>query len=183
MDRRPRQLIECGDVVLRRCRTSDFAAVFRLIEESLDHLRPWMPWVARHSKESTRNFLGGCDSRWDSGDAYNYAIARSGTLRGMCSIYRAADPRGRALGYWLHPAATGQGIATRAAAAMVAEAFSLPDVERLEIVHDQANTSSGAIPRRLGFTEARRARITPPAAPSDSGIDVVWRLSRPLPNA
>lgn len=177
---RPRQIIECGDFALRRWRgQSDFEPAFRLIEESLDHLRPWMPWVARHSEESTRNFLSQSDSKWDSGDAYNYAITKDGTLVGMCSTYRAAEPQSRSLGYWLHPDATGQGIATRATAAMVTEAFTLPDVAYLEIAHDLANTSSGAIPPRLGFAEVRREHVSPPGAPSGSGIDVVWRLNRP----
>ncbi|MET8747659.1 GNAT family N-acetyltransferase [Streptomyces sp. NPDC004728] len=177
---RPGQIIACGDFTLRRWRgQSDFDPAFRLIEESLDHLRPWMPWVASHGEESTRSFLAKSDARWDSGDAYNYAIARGSTLIGMCSTYRGTEPRGRMMGYWLHPGATGQGIATRATAAMVTEAFSLPDVEYLEIAHDMANISSGAIPPRLGFTEVRREQVTPPAAPSDSGTDVVWRLNRP----
>jgi ribosomal-protein-serine acetyltransferase len=83
------------------------------------------------------------------------------------------------MGYWLHPAALGRGIATRATAAMMTEAFALPNVAYLEIAHDEANVSSGAIPRRLGFTEVRRQTVSPPAAPSDSGIDVVWRVNRP----
>ncbi|MFF4758330.1 hypothetical protein [Streptomyces sp. NPDC001292] len=64
---------------------------------------------------------------------------------------------------------------------MVTEMFALPDVECLESTHDLANTSSGVIPRRLGFTEVRREQATPPAAPSGCGIDVVWRLNRPTP--
>ncbi|MGY5123644.1 hypothetical protein [Streptomyces nigrescens] len=53
---------------------------------------------------------------------------------------------------------------------MVTEAFALPDVEFLEIAHDLTDISSDAVPRRLGFTEARREQVTPPAAPSDSGL-------------
>lgn len=177
---RPRQIIGCGDFVLRRWRgQSDFAPAFKLIEESVDHLRPWELWVARHSEENTRDFLAKSESKWASGDVYNYAIAKDGSLIGMCQTYRGAEPQGWGMGYWLHPAATGRGIATRATAAMVTEMFTLPDVEYLEISHDLANTSSAAVPRRLGFTEVRRGQATPPAAPSGSGIDVVWRLYRP----
>ncbi|MEU8983882.1 GNAT family N-acetyltransferase [Streptomyces sp. NPDC048309] len=180
--KRPRQIIECGDFVLRCWRgQSDFAPAFKLIEESLDHLRPWESWVARHSAASTREFLATSESKWTSGDVYNYAIAKDGTLIGMCQTYRGAEPQGRRMGYWLHPAATGQGIATRATAAMVTEMFTLPDVEYLEIVHDLSNTSSAAIPRRLGFTEVLREQGTPPAVPAGSGIVVVWRLNRPTP--
>ncbi|MFD9902874.1 GNAT family N-acetyltransferase [Streptomyces sp. NPDC059063] len=179
---RPRQTIECGDFVLRSLRgQSDFAPAFTLIEESLEHLLPWEPWVALHSEERTRDFLTMAEAKWASGDAYNYAIAQGGTLIGMCQSSRGAEPQGRRMGYWLHPAATGQGIATRATAAMVTEMFSLPDVEYLEISHDLANTSSAAIPRRLGFTEVRREQATSPAAPAGSGIFVVWRLNRPAP--
>ena len=179
---RPRQIIECGDFVLRRWRgQSDFAPVFKMIEESLDHLRPWEPWVAGHSDQSTRDLLAKSESKWVSGDVYNYAIARDGTLLGMCQTYRGAEPQGRGIGYWLHPAATGQGIATRATAAMVTEMFTLSEVQYLEIAHDLANTSSAAIPRRLGFTEVRRGEVTPPTAPAGSGIEVVWRLNRPTP--
>ncbi|WP_420719359.1 GNAT family N-acetyltransferase [Streptomyces sp. RTd22] len=44
-----------------------------------------------------------------------------------------------ASGYWLHPAVSGRGIATRAAAALVTEMFALPDVEYLEIAHRPVN--------------------------------------------
>lgn len=177
---RPRRTVECGDFALRQWRAgSDFEPLFRMIEESLDHLGPWMPWVARHSPETTRAFLARCAPGWRSGDAYNYAITTGGALVGSCSMHRAGDPRGLVAGYWLHPAATGRGIAVRAAAAMVAEAFALPDVEYVEITHDVANTASGAVPRRLGFTEVRRGPGAKPTAPAGSGVDVVWRLTRP----
>lgn len=177
--KRPRQSIDRGDFGLRRWRAeSDFEPLFRMIEDSLEHLTPWMPWAARHGPEATRTFLAGCDPKWQSGDAYNYAITTGSTLVGSCSLYRAGDPRGLVMGYWLRPAATGRGIATRAAAAMAAEAFALPEVEYVEIVHDLANTASGAIPQRLGFTQVRREQAVPPTAPSESGVDAVWRLTR-----
>ncbi|WP_051854834.1 GNAT family N-acetyltransferase [Streptomyces sp. NRRL B-1347] len=179
---RPRQLIECGDFVLRRWRgQSDFAPAFRLIEESVEHLRPWEPWVEGHSEENTRSFLAKDEAKWASGDVYNYAIAQGDTLVGMCQSYRAPEPQGRRMGYWLHPAATGRGIATRAAAALVTELFTLPGVAYLEIVHDLANTSSAGVPRRLGFTEVRREQAPCPTTPAGTGIGVVWRLDRPAP--
>ncbi|MFP1624252.1 GNAT family N-acetyltransferase [Streptomyces sp. 5K101] len=177
----PSETIDCQDYVLRRWRAeSDFDALFRMIDESLDHLRPWMPWVAGHSHRHTREFLADCEAKWRSGEAYYYAITVDDALVGSISLYRADEPRGRFMGYWLHPAAVGRGLATRAAAAVVTEAFaSLPDVEYLEIVHDLANTASGAVPRRLGFTEVRREQVASPVAPGDSGTDVIWRLNRP----
>ncbi|WP_327340490.1 GNAT family N-acetyltransferase [Streptomyces sp. NBC_01324] len=100
-----------------------------------------------------------------------------GTLVGMCQAYRGAEPAGWFLGYWLHPSATGRGIATRATSELISEMFTLPAVRYLEIAHDSANTASAAIPRRLGFTEVRLA--APPTAPSGTGVEVIWRLYRP----
>lgn len=181
---RPSQIIPCGDFLLRRLRGQrDFAQVFRLTEESLDHLRPWMPWVAPHSGKSTRDLLAKAETKWARGEVYTYGVVRDGTFIGMCQSYRGPVPGGWRMGYWLHPAAVGQGTATRATAGLVAEMFALPDVEYLEITHDLANTASAAVPRRLGFTEVRRERAAPPVVPSGSGVEVVWRLDRPTPPA
>lgn len=181
---RPSQLIECEGFVLRRWRAQrDFAQAFTLIEESREHLSPWMPWVARHDEQSTRDFLARAEEKWAGGEVFTYAVVKDGTPVGMCQAYRWGDPPGWRLGYWLHPAAVGRGIATRATAALVAEMFALPHVAYLEITHDLANTAGGAVPRRLGFTEVRREPAPPPAAPSGRGVDVVWRLDRPAPPA
>ncbi|MFF8289357.1 GNAT family N-acetyltransferase [Streptomyces sp. NPDC016309] len=180
---RPSEIIDRGDVTLRRWRGEhDVAAAFLLIEESLEHLRPWMSWVAGHSEAGTRALLATWESRWASGDAYNYAVVVDGTPVGMCQAHRLPGTGGWRAGYWLHPAATGRGIATRATAAVVTEMFALPDVEYVEVAHDLANTPSAAVPRRLGFTEVRRERPARPEAPACSGVEVVWRLDRPAPS-
>ncbi|MFQ6142073.1 GNAT family N-acetyltransferase [Streptomyces seoulensis] len=181
---RPSETIACGDVVLRRWREqSDFATALRLIEESREHLRPWMPWFEGPAEERTRDFLAKAEARWASGEVFNYAVVEGGTLVGMCQAYRGAVPRGWGMGYWLHPAAVGRGIATRATAALAEEMFALPEVAYLEITHDLANTASSAVPRRLGFTEVGRERAEPPTPPSCVGTDAVWRLHRPTPPA
>ncbi|MFF5702931.1 GNAT family N-acetyltransferase [Streptomyces sp. NPDC012794] len=164
----PKDTIDCEGFVLRRWRESDFDALLRLSEESLDHLSPWMPWASSHTPQHTRDFLAGCDPNWRSGEAYNYAITVNGRPVGSLSLYLADEPQGRAVGYWLHPAATGRGMATRAAAAAVREAFALPGVEYVEIAHDPANSASAAVPKRLGFTLS-----------SQDATDVIWRLHTP----
>jgi ribosomal-protein-serine acetyltransferase len=60
---------------------------------------------------------------------------------------------------------------------MVEQAFRLPGVVRVEIVHDELNVASGGIPRKLGFTEAGRRPIDPPS-PEGTGVGVVWQLVR-----
>ncbi|MFD9359138.1 GNAT family N-acetyltransferase [Streptomyces sp. NPDC060031] len=97
---------------------------------------------------------------------------------GACQLFRRDDSpeNGREIGYWLHPAATGCGVATRAARALVDQAFRLPGVDYVEVVHDPANRASGAVPARLGFTEHLR-RPAERVAPAATGEEQVWRLS------
>ncbi|MGF1428531.1 GNAT family N-acetyltransferase [Kitasatospora sp. LaBMicrA B282] len=176
----PPNAIELGELTLRRFDPeADFAEFFATIEESLEHLRPFMPWVADHSAAATREFLAGRPERWAAGEEFSYAILLDGAIVGACGLMRRADAPadGREIGYWLHPAATGRGLATRAARALVEAAFRLPGVAYVEVAHDVDNHASGAVPARLGFRRHRR-RPVEPLAPAETGEDQVWRLTR-----
>lgn len=173
-------MIEHREVALRCWRPEeDVAVLFQLIEESLEHLRPWMPWVAGHSRQATADFLARCGPQWECGEAYNYAIVHRGAVVGSCAMFTGADSGGREIGYWLHPAATGRGLATLAVTALAEQAFALSDVAYVEIVHDVANSASGAVARRAGFSQAGRQDARLPLAPGESGVDLLWRLPRP----
>ncbi|MEE1823878.1 GNAT family N-acetyltransferase [Streptomyces sp. BE20] len=172
-------VIDLGDLTLRRFTDADLAELFQVIGESLEHLSPWMPWAADHSLIATAEFLARRPGRWAGGD-FTYAITLDGAIVGTCSLFRGEVTRGagRGIGYWLHPAATGRGIAARAARALADEAFRLPGVDYVEIVHDPANRASGAVAARLGFTPHGR-RPAERLAPAETGEEQVWRLTRP----
>ena len=52
-NKRPNEQIEHAPVTLRRFRAEDADALFGAVTESLDELRPWMPWAAGYSRAST----------------------------------------------------------------------------------------------------------------------------------
>jgi len=174
---RPNELIEHAPVTLRRFRADDLDALFQAVTESLDHLRPWMPWAADYSRASAEEYLAGSVKGWDEGTEYNYAIMTGGTLVGGIGLMTRFGPGGLEIGYWVHRAYTGRGLATAATAALIGQAFGLPGVDWLEIVHDELNVASGQIPRKLGFTEVGRRPLDPPT-PEGTGIGIVWRLTR-----
>ena len=174
---RPNELIEHAPVTLRRFRADDLDALFQAVTESLDHLRPWMPWAADYSRASAEEYLAGSVKGWDEGTEYNYAIMTGGTLVGGIGLMTRLGPGGLEIGYWVHRAYTGRGLATAATAALIGQAFGLPGVDWLEIVHDELNVASGQIPRKLGFTEVGRRPLDPPT-PEGTGIGIVWRLTR-----
>jgi RimJ/RimL family protein N-acetyltransferase len=176
-NKRPNELIEHAPVTLRRFRAEDVDALFHAVTESLDELRPWMPWAADYSRASTEEYLVGSVKDWDEGTAYNYAIVTGDALVGSIGLMNRCGPGGLEIGYWVRSAYTGRGLATAATAALVGQAFGLPGVDWVEIVHDELNVASGQIPRKLGFTEAGRRPLDLPS-PSGTGTGVVWRLTR-----
>ena len=177
MDTRPDEVIEHGEVTLRRYCPDDLDAVLLAVTESHDHLRPWMPWAAGYNRKSAEEFLAKAALDWDEGTAYNYAITSGGTIAGGTSLMARIGPGGLEIGYWMHYAYIRRGLATAAAAALVEQAFRLPGVRRVEIVHDELNIASGKIPAKLGFTEVERRPLDPPP-PEGTGVGVVWRLVR-----
>jgi ribosomal-protein-serine acetyltransferase len=173
------QTLVHGDVELRRWRAADAPRVYQIVTESLDHLRPWLPFAAGFDRAKATQLADRFERDWESDAAYNYAITTRGAVVGSCGLIRRIGPGGLEVGYWLHPAHTGRGLATMAARALVEQAFALPNVDRVEIVHDTANTPSAGVPRRLGFIELER-RASPPETltPGEVGVDIVWRLTR-----
>jgi ribosomal-protein-serine acetyltransferase len=173
----PDEVISRGAVTLRRYRPDDVEAVFGAVTESLDHLRPWAPWAANYTRQSAAEFLAKSTRDWADGTEYNYAIITGGALAGGCGLMARIGPGGLEIGYWVHRAYTRRGLATAASAALVEQAFRLPGVDRVEIVHDELNVASGGVPRKLGFTEVGRRPLELPS-PEGTGVGVVWRLTR-----
>jgi ribosomal-protein-serine acetyltransferase len=176
-DKRPDEVIEHGPVTLRRYHQDDVDALLEAVTSSLDHLRPWMPWAVDYSRESAEEYLADSIRRWDDGTEYNYAITTAGALAGSASLMARIGPGGLEIGYWVHRAYTRRGLATAATAVLVEQAFRLPGVDRVEIVHDELNVASGGVPRKLGFTEVERRPLDLPA-PVGTGVGVVWQLTR-----
>ncbi|GAA1257449.1 GNAT family N-acetyltransferase [Kitasatospora nipponensis] len=176
----PRVITLDGGLTLRCYQgDADLPEFHRAIDESLEHLRPWMPWIVEHSPAGTAGFLARRAELWASGAEFSFAIVLDGAIVGSCGLARRTNSPadGLEIGYWLHPAVTGRGLATRTARALVEEAFRLPGIGCVEIVHDVANHASGAVPARLGFTRAL-VRPAEPIAPAETGEEQVWRLTR-----
>lgn len=168
-------------IVLRDWAPRDAPTLHRLVTEARDSLRPWMSWAAgEYTLADAEAFIAGVAGHRAEGSVRAHAITVGGVPVGVVGLERNEFPDAVEIGYWLHPAHTGHGYATRAAGLAVEEAFTLPWVARVQIWHDAANTASAGVPRRLGFTEvARRSPPREPAFGAEIGIDVIWELTRP----
>ena len=132
--------------------------------------------------EAGKPFIVHCreaEAHWEDGSAYSYVLrhAQSEQVIGGFNLWRTG-PGAVELGYWVHVDFTGRGFATACARALTQEGLALRDVARVEIHTDEANTTSSAIPRRLGY-RLDRVDDLPPEAPAHSGRQQVWVTEAP----
>jgi ribosomal-protein-serine acetyltransferase len=182
MDRPPELLTgsapSCA-VELRRWRAADADICLQIVSESLEHLRPWMPWAAgEYGREDAVDYLQRCEAGWSDGSAFQYLILADEQPAGSAGLMARIEPGGLEIGYWVHPASTRRGVATAAAAALTCAALALPGIDHVEIHHDVLNLASGRVPAKLSYVhiDTRESRLN--QAPGDSGTDEVWRITR-----
>jgi ribosomal-protein-serine acetyltransferase len=166
-------------VELRHWRVEDAGAMARAVRESLEHLRPWMPWAADEPKppgEHAELIRGWEAERRAGGDEY-LGVWLDGEVVGSCGLHRRIGPGGLELGYWIHAAHVRRGLATEVARQLCERAFADPEIDRVEVHHDRANVASGGVPAKLGFEHVGDTP-RPPQAPGEEGVERVWRLTR-----
>lgn len=169
-----------GDgVLVRRWRPDDAEALDCAVAESADHLRPWMAWISAEplTIEQRRAWLAEQEREWASGGDLVCGVFVGDAVAGGCGLHRRRGPGVLEIGYWTHVAFTRRGIATAAARTLTDAAFTVPDIEAVEIHHDRANVASAGVPRGLGFRFVGETRDEP-EAPADEGIDCTWRMER-----
>ena len=177
MTARPPERLERDGVVLRRPREEDAEAIGAAVAASLEHLRPWMAWAddGATTPARRREHQDRCDSGWESGTDFAYVTVDpgDGSVVGAAGLHRRIGPRAIEIGYWVHVNHTRQGHATAAARALTDAAWTLPEVERVEIHCDEANVRSAAVPRRLGY-RLDRIEEDDVTAPAETGRSMVW---------
>lgn len=169
----PRLLLRCWD-------PADAPRLKEAVDQSLDHLRDWMPWAhdepqeLQQKIERLRQFRG----KFDLGQDFVYGIFSRDETRvlGSSGLHTRLGDGAREIGYWIHKDFINQGLATEAAAALTRVAFEIEKVRRVEIHCDPANVRSAAVPRKLGFTHEATLRNRLPFT-GDRLLDVmIWTL-------
>jgi RimJ/RimL family protein N-acetyltransferase len=187
MTHQPPARIKVDDgYVLRLLGISDADAVARSVRESLEHLQPWMPWAGEEStKESfQRTRLRGAKHKAAKGEEWQYGLFPRGeaSLVGSFGMMGGKWPATIEIGYWVHVAETGRGLARRATRALTNVALTLDGIATVCIRCDEANVRSASVPRALGYTLIR-TETRDPEAPAESGRLMVWERTEPIAEA
>ncbi|MGO9963683.1 MAG: GNAT family N-acetyltransferase [Acidimicrobiales bacterium] len=175
----PPEEVVLEDFALRRYHRGDAPALAVAIAESLEHLRPYMPWIAGEplSLDEREALIERWDRAWAEGSEYNYGMFRGARVVGGAGLMRRIAADGLEIGYWVHPAFVGRGFATRAARALTTIGLGLGGVTHIEIHHDRANIASGRVPLKLGFEMVGEVPVEM-TAPAHTGRNCVWRMDR-----
>jgi ribosomal-protein-serine acetyltransferase len=169
-----------GDgITLRRWRVEDAEVLERAVAENLEHLRPWMPWVAAEplTIEQRRELIVTWEQGWEAGGDVLVGVFVGDTVVGSAGLHRRSGPNAVDIGYWTHVDFLGLGYATTSARLLTNGAFSVAEIHHVNIHHDKANLASRAVPRHLGFRFVGE-RPDQISAPGELGIDCAWRLDR-----
>ena len=173
--------VETERLVLRRWTATDAEALGAAIAQSVEHLRPWMPWAAGEPVplDDRVRWIQQCNREWEAGgDVVLGILLADGTVIGGTGLHRRGGPGTLEIGYWVHVDHTGRGHVTEAAAALTDAAFGLPEIDHVEIHHDRANVASRGVPERLGYTRIGEIEPTTAAAPGEERVHVCWRVDR-----
>ena len=128
------------------------AALVRAINDSLEHLQPWMAWAAEPANEAAMaTFLVVAEELWEQRRDFGYTIVEGEMVVGGCGLHGRQDEHGLDIGYWVHADRIGQGLATETARALTTAAFAIPGIERVRIQCDDRNVRSARVPEKLGY--------------------------------
>jgi RimJ/RimL family protein N-acetyltransferase len=148
--------IETQRMTLRCPRAGDGRAIYEATVESIDALRPWMPWVreelsVERSEKSVRVAL----AKWILREDLRFSMhdKHTGRFIGGTGLHRPSWDDGRfEIGYWIRSSEANNGYVTEAVRALTDWTFDVLQAQRIEIRMDARNERSWRVAERAGYT-------------------------------
>ena len=148
--------IETERMFLHAAKSGDGPEAFEAVVESVNELKPWMPWVhPEPALSGSVEFHENADAKWRSRDMldFQWRDKTNGNLIGKGGFHTIVwDVPKLEIGYWVRTSLAGRGYCTEAVIALVAFAKRELGAKRLEICCDPRNQKSRNVAERCGFT-------------------------------
>lgn len=169
--------VETDRLVIRLWTVDDAEVLHHAVTSNLEHLRPWMPWIAFEplTVDDRANLIKDWTRSWSEGGDATFGVFLDGQVVGGTGLHRRIGVGGLEIGYWIDHDHCGRGFATELSEGLTTAAFAEAGIDRVEIHHDRANVPSAVIPERLGFArigEEPREVV----APGEEGVTVIWKM-------
>jgi len=176
----PAYRIVTDRLVIRCYHPIDAPLLKEAIDASVEHLRPWMPWVEQEPEtlqtkiDRLRRFRG----EFDLGRDFIYGIfdPTESKLLGGSGLHTRAGEHAREIGYWIHADFINQGLATESSAALTKVAFEIEGIDRVEIHCAPNNIRSTTIPKKLGFQHEATLRRRLHNKDDEPRDTMIWSL-------
>ncbi len=144
-------------VVIRPYREEDAAALHEAVDESREHIRPWLAFADEHQTvDESRVWINGQRAQWILRKNMVCGIFDAATgrfLGGISLIVHSWSIPSFEIGYWLRKSAEGHGYMTEAVRLLTDFALDELGAKRVEIQCDERNTHSAQVARRLGYVQ------------------------------
>lgn len=152
-----------GDRTVVRGYTDDDApGMFEAIRESVDHLRPWMPWTNTYrTVEDSRDYIRQCQSRFLLRTDFPMAMFRrtDGRYLGGTGVHiRDLRVPSFEIGYWVRVSEEAKGYVSEAVRLLTTCAFDTLEAERVMIRCDARNERSRRVAEGQGYVFEGRQR-------------------------
>jgi RimJ/RimL family protein N-acetyltransferase len=176
----PAYRIRTSRLILRCWNLEDAPLLKEAIDESREHLLPWMPWAKNEPQpiEAKVAYLRHWRSRFDRDEEFVYGVfdPEEERVLGGCGLHTRLSGHALEIGYWIHVNFINQGLATELSAALTKVAFEVHCVRRVEIHCDPRNVRSAAVPRKLGYVHEATLKKRVPAGETELLDSMIWTL-------
>jgi RimJ/RimL family protein N-acetyltransferase len=149
-------------ITVRPYHAEDAAALKEAVDESREHIRPWLPFADDHrTVAEARDWIVRGMAKWLVRDDLIMGIWETATGRFLGGI--GLHPRDWSIGYveigyWLRQTAEGHGFMVEAVRLVTDYAFDHLAAHRVEIRCDARNRRSAGVAERLGFVREAHLR-------------------------
>ncbi len=171
--------LAAGDLVLRRYRLDHGPSIAEAVKESGHHLSRYETWAhPAFGDDEGRRHAAWWEQSWEAGTARYYGIWRGDRYLGSAGLSEVVlEHRTASLGYWVRTSATGQGVATAAASALVEAGFQGLGLQRIGVMAAVDNAASRRVAEKIGagFEGILRKRQVLDGLPVDCALYAVIR--------
>src|SRR5262245_33113582 len=121
--------VSASRVTIRQWTEDDAEEMDAAITASLEHLRPWMPWIEFEPKSIPERLelIRQWQLERSMGGDCTYAVFLDGHAIGGSGLHRRIGDGGLEIGYWIHVDHVRRGYATEVSRALTTAAFDLRD--------------------------------------------------------
>lgn len=174
--------IETERLVIRCYNPKDAPLLKASIDESIEHLLPWMVWAKFEPEtvekkiERLRKYRG----QFDLGLDYTFGIFSKdeSILIGSTGLHTRREENVREIGYWINGNYIRRGYISETVAALTKVGFEIEGQKRIEIRCTPDNLASQAVPRKLGFTHEATLKNRELDADNNPKDMMIWTMFR-----